>query len=315
MKKFQLSIPEPCHENWDAMKPAERGRFCGSCQKTVVDFTAMSDRQLAEFFKKPASSVCGRFHNDQLNREVELPKKRIPWVKYFFQVTWPAFVLFLKACNQRDEVVGKLAVQERMKEQKGEVAFATMGMISENIKPADTLPQVEKTKPAITIHATTLVGKLEMSAAVMGDTTILPATNKIDTAKIESQKPLDTVNITGYSDCYRNIIMGGLSISRGRVVKQDLPLTETPKQTIEAIAYPNPIKAGSQLTVSLKENGKFVKQVQLFSSSGALVNLQGWTVAEKNISAVVPSSLAAGVYFLRVVSEKNQSSTVKIIVQ
>jgi len=83
MKKFQIKISEPCHENWDAMTQQDKGRFCASCQKTVVDFSNMSDRQIADFFKKPAGSVCGRFHSDQLERTIEAPKKRLPWVKYF----------------------------------------------------------------------------------------------------------------------------------------------------------------------------------------------------------------------------------------
>jgi len=83
MKKIHLSIPRPCHENWDAMTPSDKGRFCASCQKTVIDFTNMSDRQLAAFFKKPPSSVCGRVYDDQLNRGIEIPRKRIPWIKYF----------------------------------------------------------------------------------------------------------------------------------------------------------------------------------------------------------------------------------------
>ncbi len=97
-KKIALSIAEPCHENWEKMSPVEKGRFCGSCQKQVIDFSNMSDRQVAEFFKKPSTgSVCGRFMTDQLNREIEIPKKRIPWVRYFFQFALPAFLVSLKA--------------------------------------------------------------------------------------------------------------------------------------------------------------------------------------------------------------------------
>jgi hypothetical protein len=100
-KHIQLSIADPCHENWDNMTAAEKGRFCGSCQKQVIDFTNMSDSQLAAFFKKPSTgSVCGRFYEDQLDRSIEIPKKRIPWVKYFFQFVLPAFLLSAKAVGQ-----------------------------------------------------------------------------------------------------------------------------------------------------------------------------------------------------------------------
>lgn len=101
-KQIQLNIAEPCHEDWGKMTPDEKGRFCGSCQKQVVDFSNMSDRQVAEFFKKPSTgSVCGRFMTDQLDRSIEIPKKRIPWLKYFFQVAIPAFLVTLKASAVR----------------------------------------------------------------------------------------------------------------------------------------------------------------------------------------------------------------------
>lgn len=100
-KKIQLEINERCHENWNNMTPADKGRFCDSCQKQVVDFTTMSDREIAQFFKKPSTgSICGRFMNDQLNREIEIPKKRIPWVKYFFQFALPTFLFSLRSTAQ-----------------------------------------------------------------------------------------------------------------------------------------------------------------------------------------------------------------------
>ncbi|MBK6991080.1 MAG: hypothetical protein IPH34_04325 [Chitinophagaceae bacterium] len=52
--------------------------------KQVIDFSSMSDTQVAQFLKKPSTgSICGRFMTDQLNREIEIPKKRIPWAKHF----------------------------------------------------------------------------------------------------------------------------------------------------------------------------------------------------------------------------------------
>ena len=100
-KHLQLTIPVPCHENWDNMSPVEKGRFCSSCQKQVIDFSNMSDREIGQFFKKPSTgSVCGRFMQDQLDRDIAIPKKRIPWVKYFFQFVLPAFLLSMKATAQ-----------------------------------------------------------------------------------------------------------------------------------------------------------------------------------------------------------------------
>lgn len=65
---LHLTIPEPCHENWQQMTPNEQGRHCMSCQKTVVDFTLMSDQEVLHYISRASSAVCGRFNNDQLNK-------------------------------------------------------------------------------------------------------------------------------------------------------------------------------------------------------------------------------------------------------
>jgi len=72
MKRLQISIPSPCHENWAAMAPAEKGRFCTSCQKKVHDFTGSSDREIASVLSKQ-NDVCGRYLNTQLNRDLVVP--------------------------------------------------------------------------------------------------------------------------------------------------------------------------------------------------------------------------------------------------
>src|SRR5688572_26999961 len=108
MKKIQVQIAEPCHEDWDKMTPDEKGRFCGSCQKTVVDFTGMSDEQVFSFFRKPSTGqVCGRFHTDQLNRDFSLPQKRMPWLKYVFQFAIPIFLTSMKCGATQGKVVVK----------------------------------------------------------------------------------------------------------------------------------------------------------------------------------------------------------------
>jgi hypothetical protein len=85
-KNIQILVPRPCGQNWDVMAPSGNGRFCGSCQKTVVDFTNMSDGEVLTWLADTNKKTCGRFDADQLNRKlVPLPeRKRKAWVIWQF---------------------------------------------------------------------------------------------------------------------------------------------------------------------------------------------------------------------------------------
>lgn len=64
-----VQIPEPCHENWQAMQPQANGRFCDSCCKVVVDFTNFSDQEIVDYLQsKKSERVCGRFKTEQVQQ-------------------------------------------------------------------------------------------------------------------------------------------------------------------------------------------------------------------------------------------------------
>jgi hypothetical protein len=65
-----ISIPVPCHEQWQQMTTAANGRNCHTCSKTVVDFTNMSDTEITRYLRQH-KGVCGRFRNDQLDRPLQ----------------------------------------------------------------------------------------------------------------------------------------------------------------------------------------------------------------------------------------------------
>jgi len=65
---FTLSVPKPCHERWEQFTPTALGGFCHACNKTVTDFTRMSDEEVTAFFKAQPAQSCGRFRPDQLRR-------------------------------------------------------------------------------------------------------------------------------------------------------------------------------------------------------------------------------------------------------
>ncbi|MFK8058798.1 MAG: energy transducer TonB [Polaribacter sp.] len=74
--KFKISIPKPCHENWTKMTPKEKGRFCSSCSKTVIDFTKKSTTEIQNYLvENKNEQVCGHFYKKQLDAIViEIPQ-------------------------------------------------------------------------------------------------------------------------------------------------------------------------------------------------------------------------------------------------
>jgi len=73
---LNLSIAKPCSENWSNFTTTHDGPFCGTCQKVVVDFTHMSDADIASFFAK-GTSTCGRFRVEQLTTYQSVAAPRI----------------------------------------------------------------------------------------------------------------------------------------------------------------------------------------------------------------------------------------------
>ncbi len=60
MNAKDVTIHEPCHEDWEAMNGRGKQRFCGSCTKHVHDFSQMT-RVEAEQMLKTESSPCVRY--------------------------------------------------------------------------------------------------------------------------------------------------------------------------------------------------------------------------------------------------------------
>lgn len=70
---ISIQIPNPCHESWQGMSPTAQGRFCGSCSKTVIDFTGKSDVEIRDLLLEQAGQkVCGHFKTTQLNRSLQV---------------------------------------------------------------------------------------------------------------------------------------------------------------------------------------------------------------------------------------------------
>jgi hypothetical protein len=264
-REFQLQIPEPCHENWNAMSPADKGRFCASCQKVVIDFSRMTDNELAAFFKKPSGSVCGHLRQDQLNRDLVIPRKRIPWIKYFFQFILPAFLFSARATAQ-GRVVGRI---------KSKTPVRTETRIHDSVLTTSSL------------------GDKARQQADEAKKTLQQPMQEIDACTREQMESGLTTT--------RGAVFVGIVVDR----RPDKPTTFIQKlfdtRSKSLNVYPNPALPSSTLTIEWKEKEEGQLQVQLTNAAGqAVYSSEVSKEYKQNRFTITVPQIPQGIYFLSV---------------
>ena len=100
-ENLKLELTNPCHENWDAMTASGQGRYCGSCRKTVVDFTTMTDREIISYISLYSNgNTCARVHEGQLNRLIQTPPERKTSWKYFWSLALSSLLISYRSMAQ-----------------------------------------------------------------------------------------------------------------------------------------------------------------------------------------------------------------------
>jgi hypothetical protein len=290
------------------MQPAEKGRHCQSCCKTVVDFTEMSDAEIIRHLSQAGPHVCGRLMPDQLNRAL-MPAPvqkngRSGWA-------WVLASLLMVAKgsddNRRPVKAGK--VEMRAPKTDADSTFPRIGMSIPIVSVAPIMG-----KPATRFVPDT--NRIEMGA---------PAVVKADSIR----PPGDTMSTVSPAEKRLNELPGVLEGAVGgvqvcvKVTRVTDILTDTVKQlvtdTLAALGwrpapalniYPNPVSRGGAMQLAWKTQPG---QYQL-----TLMNIRGQLIAERMLdvggagqvdSWEIPASLAAGIYILRVVRAAGASAT------
>lgn len=179
---LNISIPNPCHEDWNTMTPDQTGRHCSICAKSVVDFTGMSDEAVKHFFldRKANERICGRFKQTQLQRIViELPHNifglQIPAWKKFLAACLIVFSTTLFSCETK--IKGKAVVQQETE---------LTGVL---IMEPDTVPVLPKPD--------TSVVTIFNEPAVMGDIAMIPTIDTTEAKTISDDHPTSEALILG----------------------------------------------------------------------------------------------------------------------
>ncbi len=61
-----IDVKEPCKEKFSNFSKTEKGGFCQSCEKEVIDFTNFSDNELINYLSHGNKKTCGMFKASQL---------------------------------------------------------------------------------------------------------------------------------------------------------------------------------------------------------------------------------------------------------
>lgn len=75
-KHMQVQIHDPCHENWNQMSMTDKGRFCISSSKELIDFSMMTNHQILNQISKSSGGICSHFNKEQLNPGMIVKRKK-----------------------------------------------------------------------------------------------------------------------------------------------------------------------------------------------------------------------------------------------
>jgi hypothetical protein len=70
IKHFKLEITNPCEQDFNQMETNEKGFFCQSCAKTVIDFSNKSNYEIGKIISESQNNtnLCARLYSHQLEQ-------------------------------------------------------------------------------------------------------------------------------------------------------------------------------------------------------------------------------------------------------
>jgi hypothetical protein len=114
-----VSINEPCHENWAAMSPSEKGAFCGKCQIDVIDFSNKSPIEIKTILDESAGKhLCGRFKKTQLDdlneryADWENQDSRTLMSKFLYALILVFGMTLFTGCADDEVIMGDVSIEE-----------------------------------------------------------------------------------------------------------------------------------------------------------------------------------------------------------
>lgn len=290
MQKMQLSIPQPCHENWQNMTPTEQGRFCNACAKEVVDFSMMTDTEVLNYFtNRSTQNVCGRTLVTQLQRNITMPKEPSKKILWYWNYIVMFFLFFAKGNASKAQGEVKLQVTRTLKENNTNSST----IVNENSNVRTTIkPHLNNSK------------KIENSKIISSKI------NNETTHKMD-EKVLDTLIVSTNEIKQNNsLVLGKIRVtgSDGEELHQIIkPAVCDEDKTFKV--YPNPLQHGDYISLSLVFPKKGLHQLQVVNVNGQTVLFKRIIASAKKLNETIlcDAQWASGLYFVNIFDGKNKN--------
>ncbi len=225
-----IQIAEPCHENWNAMTPDDKGRHCALCCKTVVDFASWEPEDIMLYLQEN-TNTCGRIPAAYVNVPLTTPDD---FVTTIHQIPFSRFTktaaIFLFAFGLLSASCDSPAAQTKQKPPVPTVQVPAppdnpdiMGGI--RVYVPDSVAPPAAHKPPKTEHM--ILGGVAIAPPppeppmLMGEPAVVPQTD-VDSVKaipIPSQTTFPPVPVDNPHD----IIMGKSAVHRIEMPKDTTP--------------------------------------------------------------------------------------------
>jgi hypothetical protein len=310
-----IRIPQPCSEDWNAMTPDQTGKFCGSCCKSVIDFSNKTDTEIKDILMaSQGQKICGHFKKTQVDRPLnlkinlqELPHN-MSVARAFAVALLMVFGTVLFSCTtHKDQKLDKVEVVGMVEPQPN----TTEQVIPETFTLGQTVQEVLETKTgevAIQHSEETICNMIK------GDVVYEPIE---DTLKKE--EPVMEELIMG------KMIYGPVTETLNAVpeTKDSLMLEKhsgindlnTSANENSFIIYPNPSKG--ELKIKYELSKKMDVTVHVFDMNGSLVkipvDIKGQHAGRYEVEVSL-AELANGVYIVNLVKDK-ELSTQKVVIE
>lgn len=152
------------------MSPNEKGRFCQSCSKTVVDFTTMQKEKIEDYLAlNSGNKICGRFRVTQLEQiQIKIPQQLIEeqtnFHKLFLLTLLIAMGTTLFNCSDQNGNTKKIetveVIDSTTNNSKPLLKTSTIPEVKSDFSKCKTVPKKQDSVNVIEIQTPIVTGEI-----------------------------------------------------------------------------------------------------------------------------------------------------------